>query len=192
MVALLNIDNFSSNFYKVLGQCLNSKNVEDSLNNITKTVVEILGDKSAHLRPGGLKEGEQQYAVSAIVLVSYDKTKNIFFAQQNFPKEQINLTIPIDHGHPGHVVRTKEPLILSNTDDYEDFRQILKTSKMGSSIYAPLIWKGEILGQLICGAQARNTYRELDLEYLKIYADLATILWNAYDGESILKQLIVE
>ena len=102
------------------------------------------------------------------------------------------MTIPIDHGHPGHVVRTKEALLLSNTDDYEDFRQILKTSKMGSSIYAPLIWQGEILGQLICGAQARNTYREIDLEYLKIYADLAVILWNAYDGPAILKQLIEE
>ena len=77
MAALLNIDNFSSDFYKILRQCLNSKNVEDSLNKITETVVKILGDKSAHLRPGGLKKGERQYAVSAIVLVSYDKKKNI-------------------------------------------------------------------------------------------------------------------
>ena len=36
-------------------------------------------------------------------------------------------------------------------------KQYLKTSRMGSSIYAPLLWKGRFVGQLIMASQARNT-----------------------------------
>ena len=37
------------------------ENPEDALEIITSHVVSNLGDKSAHLRPGGLREGEEQY-----------------------------------------------------------------------------------------------------------------------------------
>ena len=36
------------------------------------------------------------------------------------------------------MVRTERPILLENTDDHGEFRQFLKTSRMGSSIYHPV------------------------------------------------------
>lgn len=178
------------NYYiisKIIEKSLDIKVAEEALNLITESVVSILGDKTAHLRPGGLMKGENQYSVSAVVMISPDRKKNIFLAQQNFPIDQKYLQIPINHGHPGFVVKTKRPLLLANTDEHNNFEQILKTSRMGSSIYAPCIWKGKMLGQLICGAQARNTYRQGDLNILSVFANLASILWISHGGPESLK-----
>ena len=165
-----------------LEKCLEENNAEASMSVVTKTILDILGDKTAHLKPGGLKEGENQYSVSAAVMISKTKEFNIFFAQQNFPKHQYKLKIPIDHGHPGSVVKNQKPLLLSNTDEHQDFKQILDTSRMGSSIYYPFFWNGVMLGQLICGSQARNTYRNLDLELIKPFAKIASLLWVSHNG----------
>ena len=178
------IDNSTDFWDSFLEKCLKENSAEAAMSIVTKTILDILGDKTAHLKPGGLKEGENQYSVSAAVMISKKKEFNIFFAQQNFPKHQYKLKIPVDHGHPGAVVKTGEPLLLSNTDDYSDFKQILDTSRMGSSIYYPFFWKGEMLGQLICGSQARYTYRKLDLEKIRPFAKIASLLWIANDGMS--------
>ena len=172
---------------KIIHKSLHARVAEEALSLVTASVVDFLGDKTAHLRPGGLKKGENQYAVSAVVMISPDRKKNIFLAQQHFPFEQKHLVIPINQGHPGFVVQTEKPLLLSNTDEHDDFKQILKTSRMGSSIYAPCFWKGKMLGQLICGAQARNTYRDTDLKILEVFANLASILWMSHKGSESFK-----
>ena len=153
---------------------------EDALGRVTACVVDLLGDKTAHLRPGGLKEGERQYAVSAAVLISPDRQHNVFVAQQNFPPEQHHMLADVGFGHPGAVAASGQPLLLANTDDHADFKQMLSTSRMGSSVYAPFYWRGEMLGQLICGAQARHTYRPVDLDALRAFADVAGALWVAH------------
>ncbi len=181
-----NIDR-SHDFWNILLQkCLDEDSVESALSVVTKAIIEILGDKSAHLKPGGLRDGETQYSVSAAVMISKEKKLNIFFAQQNFPDHQYRLKIPLDHGHPGIVVKNEQPLLLSNTDEHQDFKQILDTSRMGSSIYYPFFWKGQMLGQLICGSQARNTYRNLDLELIKPFAKIASLLWVSHNGSDTL------
>ena len=90
------------------------------------------------------------------------------------------------------------PIIINNRNrlydlqkllDYlesKDFKQILDTSRMGSSIYYPFFWKGQMLGQLICGSQARNTYRNLDLELIKPFAKIASLLWVSHNGSDTL------
>ena len=163
---------------------------EAAMSCITACTVALLGDKTAHLRPGGLKNGETQYSVAAAVMISPDRQHNIFIAQQNFPEDQFRLGIAIDHGHPGRVVKNEKSLILANTDEHEDFAQILSTSRMGSSIYAPFFWGDVMLGQLICGAQARNTYRPLDLELLEAFSHVAAMLWVAHDGPAQLSGLM--
>ncbi|MBM3503186.1 MAG: GAF domain-containing protein [Alphaproteobacteria bacterium] len=155
---------------------------EEALAVVTRCTVDLLGDRAAHLRPGGLKQGERQYAVAAVVMVSPDRRQHMFMAQQNFPPEQLHMRIPIEHGHPGEVWRAKQALLLANTDEHASFKQILKSSRMGSSYYAPIWWRGEMIGQLIAGAQARHTYRPVDLEIAKAFADVAGVLWQAHRG----------
>jgi GAF domain-containing protein len=77
-------------------------------------------------------------------------------------------------------------LLLANTDEHGNFKQYLKTSRMGSSIYAPLLWKGRFVGQLIMASQARNTFAQQDLEMLRALSGQAVSLWMAMDGPAWL------
>ena len=80
-------------------------------------------------------------------------------------------------------------MILENTDEHADFKQILKTARMGSAIYAPLTWEGRFLGHMICAAQARNTYIHNDLERLRGLAATAATVYIAKGGLALLDQL---
>ncbi len=175
---------------RVLREGLAAKGAEEALTVVTACVVDLLGDKKAHLRPGALKEGERQYAVAGVFMISPDRRHNVLLASQNFPPEQHHIHIDIALGHPGQTVRTQKPRLLANTDEHPDYKQILKTSRMGSSYYAPLKWKGEMLGQLISGAQARHTYRPVDLEILCAFADVAAALWVTHGGPAKLGAIL--
>ena len=177
-------------FVKVLADGLVAPGPEAALRVVTACVADLLGDKTAHLKPGGLKEGETQYTVAATVMIAPDRKHNVFVGQSGFPSEQIHMQIDIEHGHPGRVVREKEPLLLANTDEHADFQQILKTSRMGSSLYVPMFWQGEMFGQLIAGSQARYSYRPVDLELMCRFADVASLLWHAHDGTDQLAKII--
>ena len=177
---------------RVLREGLAARGAEEALAVVTGCVVELLGDKTAHLKPGALKEGEHQYAVAGVFMISPDRRHNVLLADQNFPPEQHHIHIDIAFGHPGETVRTHKPRLLANTDEHPDYKQILKTSRMGASYYAPLKWKGEMLGQLISGAQARYTYRPVDLEILCAFADVAAALWVTHDGPDKLGAILTD
>lgn len=163
---------------------------EAAIANVTGTVVNLLGDHQAHLKPGALVGEERQFSVSGFFMLSADRSNVVMIGSQNFPTEQYRLTVKSDYAHPGQVVESGKPLILENTDDDAGFRQILKTSRMGSSIYAPMLWQGQVLGMLICGAQARYTYRPIDLEILEQFAEVALALWLASGGPDNLDEIL--
>jgi len=155
---------------------------EAALREIVHAALRITGDGSAHERPGSLKPGERHFMISGIFMVSPDKTSHLLIADWGFPKDQHRLTIPLDTAHPGWVWKNQQPLILENTDDHSDFKQILKTARMGSALYAPMIWQGDFIGHLIAAAQARNTYAPRDLVRLEALAALAAAAYMANDG----------
>jgi signal transduction protein with GAF and PtsI domain len=107
-------------------------------------------------------------------------------AEHGFPPEQHRLRIPVDLGHPGWVAEHRRPLILANTDDDPDFRQILETARMGSALYGPMLWRGRMLGQLVTASQARNTYAAADLEILVCSAHVAAAVFVAHGGPAFL------
>lgn len=162
---------------------------EEALRHITGLAPTLLGNRDAHLRPGGLKPGEHQFSVCGVFVVTPDARHNLLLAEVGFPPEQHRLRIEIGLGHPGWVVRHRKPLLLANTDLDVEFKQILKTARMGSALYAPMLWKGELLGQLVLASQARYTYAETDLDVLVTFAEVATALWIAHDGPSFLRGL---
>ncbi len=142
----------------------------------------IAGDREAWTRPGGLKAGEKQFYVGGCFIVTPDETWHMLVGNVGFPPEQRRLMIPIDGGHPAHVRDTRAPLLLANTDEHGDFKQYLKTSRMGSSIYAPMLCGGRFIGQLIMASQARNTFSQQDLDMLRVLAAQAASLWVAMKG----------
>ena len=173
-----------------LTAALNAANAADrpeaALLALTTTVRDMGGDPVAHLQPGGLKPGERQYRVSGCFFITPDRHYNMLIAGHGFPPEQRRLSIPIAFGDPGQVVSTQQPLLIANTDQHAAFRQYLKTSRMGSALFAPFFWKGQMLGQMVMAAQARNTFNAQDLEMLKAFAAAASALWIAFDGPAFL------
>ncbi len=163
--------------------------VEPALALVSGSVFDLLGDREAHLVPGALKEGQRQFFVAGFFLVPPDAQGHVLVAERGFPTEQHRLRIPIDIGHPGQVYRDRAPLILADTDEHHDFKQILKTARMGSALYAPMISRGVMLGQLIMAAQARNTFSEPDLTVLRGFAAFAAEAFLARGGESFLAGL---
>jgi hypothetical protein len=156
---------------------------EQAIAAVTAVLVDLNGDRQAHKMAGALKPGERQYFIAGCFLLSPQRDHHLLIAENGFPAEQHRLKIPVDLGHPGRVYRERKPLLLTNTDEHGDFKQILKTSRMGSAIYAPMIWQGRFLGQVINAAQARNTMSEADLHTLVALTHLATLAFVALGGE---------
>lgn len=165
---------------------LNAPGPEAAIRAIASRCYDALGDRSAHERDGALKPGERQYFVAGGFFITPDGAWHMLVGNVNFPPEQERLMIPIDGGHPGWVVKNRSKLLLRNTDEHGAFRQYLKTSRMGSTIFAPLFWQGEILGQIVMAAQARYTMREEDLAVLVACSRAAAAAWIAHGGPAWL------
>ena len=148
----------------------------------TKTLPELLGDREAHLKPGALKDGEKQQFACCCFVVTPDRRSQVLLAPVNFLPEQRHTVIAIDLGHPGHVVQTKEPMILKNTDEHRSFVKILQKFRAGSAVFAPLMWRGDSIGVIVCAGQARHTMSEVDLEVNVAFSHAAAAAWMAHGG----------
>jgi hypothetical protein len=87
------------------------------------------------------------------------------------------------------VVQYQRPRVIANTDEAPDFQQILQTSRMGSTLYGPMFRRGQMLGQVITAAQARNTYGPIDLDILMCFAHVAAAVYMAHGGPEWLQAL---
>jgi hypothetical protein len=167
---------------------LDAPGPEEAIRALAAGYYELLGDREAYLRPGSLQEGERHYFVAGAFFVTPDARYHMLVGNVNFPPEQERLLVPIDGGHPGWVYANRSKLILKNTDDHGAFRQYLKSSRMGSAIFAPIVWRGEFLGQVIMAAQARYTMRDEDLAVLVACSRVAAGVWVAQGGPAWLRE----
>lgn len=143
---------------------------------------EALGDRQAHLREGALDEGQVQFFVAGAFFVTPDGLHQMLVGNHGFPQDQRRLLIPIDGGHPGRVIASGETLLLEDTRQHGEFRQYLRTARMGSAIYAPLIWDGAPRGLIIMAAQAGGTMGPGDLAVLAAVAPGVTANWLRTGG----------
>jgi hypothetical protein len=165
---------------------LNAEGPEAAIRVLAHACHDLLGDRAAHLKPGALKPGERQFFIAGAFFATPDARYHMLVGSVNFPPEQERLMVPIDGGHPGWVHKHRRSLILKNTDEHGEFRQYLKTARMGSTIFAPLFWRDDFFGQLIMAAQARDTMRDEDLAVLVACARIAAAAWIAHDGPAWL------
>lgn len=169
-------------------EALNAPNAEAAIHALMQPCYAGFGDRDAYLKPGALRPGEQNIYVAGAFLVTPDERYHMLVGGIGFPPEQQRLLVPIDGGHPGMVYASQKKLILKNTDEHADFRQYLKTARMGSTIFAPLIWKGKFIGQIIMASQARNGLRDQDLAGLVAVSRIATAVWVAQGGPEWMQQ----
>ena len=174
---------------QALAEAAAIRSVEEAMAPVSAAAMAVLGDADAPARPGALKQGERQFSVSGFFMLSPDGTENILIASTGFPEEQTHLRISATLGHPGQVVRRRSALLLPNTDEHDEFKQILKTARMGSAMYSPMLWQGRFLGQLITASQARYTYRPADHQLHQLFANAATGLFVALNGRAYVRRL---
>lgn len=163
---------------------------EAAVRHITRIAREVMGNQDAGKQPGALKPGERDFKVSGIFFASPNRDHLVLMADHDFPAEQRFLRISISDSRPGYTVRTGTPVVVPNTDHDGMFRQILKTARMGSAVYAPMVWQGQVMGMFNIAAQARNTYDETDLKVGMAFANLASATWMATGGPRYLSGVV--
>lgn len=160
---------------------------EPAMRHLTRLAREVMGDPDSGKKPGALKPGERDFKVSGIFFAAPARDHLILFADHDFPPEQRHLRISITDSRPGYTVRTGEPVVVENTDSDAMFRQILSSARMGSAVYAPMVWQGSVLGMFNIAAQARNTHDKTDLAVAMQFANLAAATWIALGGPKHLE-----
>ncbi len=175
-------EQFEHDMRKALAAAATEAAPEAAFGHLTQLAHDALGDPDAVRRDGALLPGERNYRVAGVFAITPDRRYNMLLADRGFPPEQRRLAVPIEWNHPGEVVRTKRPILLENTDDHGEFRQFLKTSRMGSSLYHPILTPQGMVAQIVTASQVRWTYDETDLARLSLLAHVAALIWQATDA----------
>ena len=164
---------------------------EEALWCITRNIPALLGDPSAAARPGAFRDTEPPAATSAAVafMRTPDGRHHLITAPVNFLPEQHHELVDIALGHPGEIAHSRRPLLLRDTTLHSSFVKILQTFKAGSTLFAPLLWKGDYLGVLICANAARRTFSECDLVIHQAFAHVAAACWIAQGGPAWMQGL---
>ncbi len=115
-------------------------------------------------------------------LFTPDRSQLQLYGGVNFPPEQIGMRIQADFGLPGIVVRTGEPLVVTNTDDDPRFEQIINVGRAGSTCQAPIMVEGKCLGMAFVASMARNIFWPEDIATLTVFAALAASAIRAAGG----------
>jgi GAF domain-containing protein len=174
----------SAGFARIAAEGAAAKGPEEALYAITRALPALLGDPGAALRPNAFREDPPPKVGAACTafMRTADGLHHMIVAPVNFAPEQYHELVDIRLGHPGEVAHTHQPMLLRDTALHASFVKILQSFRAGSSIFAPLMWKGDYLGVLICANAARNTFGEADLIAHRGFAALAASLWVAQGG----------
>jgi hypothetical protein len=164
---------------------------EEALWCITRNIPALLGDPSAATRPGAFRDTGPLPAMSAAAafMRTLDRRHHLITAPVNFLPEQHHELVDIALGHPGEIAHSRRPLLLRDTSLHSSFVKILQSFKAGSTLFAPLLWKGDYLGVLICANAARGTFCERDLVIHQAFAHIAAACWIAQDGPAWMQGL---
>ena len=152
--------------------------VQDSMAILQAT----LGQRTTPLPPDALEPGAAQFFVAGGFFVTPDRRHQMLVGNTGFPPDQRRLLIPIDGGHPGRVIASGQPLLLHDTRANPEFRQYLRTARMGSAVYAPLFDEGMPIGLVIVAAKAFCTLWKSDLDALVAVASVVGPRWLALGG----------
>jgi hypothetical protein len=163
-------------------------NPEAALLIITECARLSVGDPTARERPGAVNPGDPDFVISGIFFVAPTRDHMVLVVDNGFDVRLAR--IGINDSRPGNTIRTGEPAFLANTDHDKLFRQIIPKGRVGSSLYLPMKWGGEVIGMFNCAAMARYTYAETDMRTGILFANLAAATWMALGGPRYLADVV--
>jgi hypothetical protein len=161
---------------------------EKALLAITECARASVGDPTARERPGAVNPGDPDFVISGIFFVAPTRDHMVLVVDNGFDVRLAR--IGINDSRPGNTVRTGEPAFLANTDHDKLFRQIIPKGRVGSSLYLPMKWGGDVIGMFNVAAMARYTFEETDTRTGILFADLAAATWMALGGPRYLAAII--
>ncbi len=164
---------------------------EEALWCVTHTLPALLGNPAAALRPNAFREDPPPLVGSAcaVFLRTPSGAHHMIAAPVNFAPAQYHELVAIGLGHPGEVARHRRPLLLHDTALHHSFLKILQSFRAGSSMFSPLLWRGDYLGVLITANAARGSFGEGDLLAQQAFAGLAAACFVAQGGPAWLAGL---
>ncbi len=176
---------------RVAAEGADAEGAEAALWCITRAASAMLGDPAAALRPGAFRDPSPPAVGSAatVFLRMPDGRHHLIAAPIGFPAVQHHELVEAHLGQPGEVARTRRPLLLRDAATNPSFFRILQSFVAGSSMLAPLLWRGEYLGALMCAQAARGSFAESDLVALQAFAGLGAALFVAQGGPAWLADL---
>lgn len=148
---------------------------EAAIWHITRALPSLLGTRAVD------PDISRQSATAAFMLTP-DAGHHLIVAPVNFQPEQRHERVEVTLGHPGHVRQTRAPLLLRETAHHPSFVKILQTFRGRSAMFAPLIWRSEYLGTLICASSVPETFSESDLIVHETVAVALAAIWVAQGG----------
>lgn len=159
---------------------------ERAVRHFTRITRQVLGDPEAPAKPGALKPGETQFTCSGIFFLAPARDHMTLLADHGFPANQRLARISSKDSRPGNTVQTGIPAVVPDTDVDPIFRQILASGRVGSSVYVPMHWQGQVIGMFNTAAQARSMYDETDMRMQVLFAGMAAVTWMALGGPAYL------
>jgi putative nucleotidyltransferase with HDIG domain len=113
----------------------------------------------------------------AVLVFSFDQAQGqlIVAASDGVSDSEANLSIPVEYGLIGKVIKDKTSTLLMDTDREPGYRQLLESQRIRSAIYAPMKWREEVYGVAFAGSQQKDGLNENDLNLLSALAVQAAL-----------------
>jgi GAF domain-containing protein len=156
--------------------------LEETLLAISTWQRALLGRGSPFLAATAAEREAIGVRPSGFFLFTADRRQLQLYAGIDFPPEQVGMRMAADFGLPGIVVRTVEPLVVTNTDEDPRFEQIINVGRAGSTCQAPIVVEGRCEGMSFVASMAKNVFWPEDVTTLTAFAALASAAIRAAGG----------
>mgnify|MGYP006281030665 CR=1 FL=1 len=130
---------------------------------------------------------------SSLMLVDKDSGELIIDSVSGeTEKEIMNKRIRIGEGIAGWAAKNKEPVLISNSDDFKKYPELeFNNPTVLSAMIVPIILRDEVIGVLNISSKSENTsFNEEDLNILQVFAENVGVCIRHKEQTDWLKSMI--
>ena len=130
---------------------------------------------------------------SSLMLVDKDSGELIIDSVSGEKEKEImNKRIRIGEGIAGWAAKNKEPVLISNSDDFKKYPELeFNNPTVLSAMIVPIILRDEVIGVLNISSKSENTsFNEEDLNILQVFAENVGVCIRHKEQTDWLKSMI--